>query len=139
MLIYKKVAIITIIFPLMFLNGCSSDNKQDSFFIYAEINQEEHLCFMKKGFHDEKYEGEFRNSGGDEKIINCNIPLPTQFKDKYKMCVLSGISIDGRDQVGISMNGWSCDVSSVFSSVTMYMKSKATRGQVSCSMLCIKN
>ncbi|QMT61833.1 hypothetical protein [Legionella sp. PC997] len=139
MLVYKKIALINIMISIIFfLYGCSSDNKQDNFYVYAEINQEKHLCFMKKGFHDEKYEGELSQHG--EKIVNCHITLPPQFKDKYRMCVLSGIRVDGQDRGGqMSLHGWSCDVSSVTGSVTMYMKSTATYGVVSCSMLCIKN
>ncbi|KGP62155.1 hypothetical protein EP47_05550 [Legionella norrlandica] len=138
-MVVKKIAIINIFISLLFLYGCSSENKQAKYYVYAEINKKEHLCYVKKPLVNERYKGDLIQHGREEKIINCKIILPKQFKDKYSMCVLSGVTVDGSDHSGETyLKGWSCDVSPVISEITMYMKSKATRGVVSCNMLCIK-
>ena len=118
--------------------------KYDDYFITLAVNNQNHLCFMKKPGVSVNFNGEFATqsqpTGSNSKSFTCKVILPDDFRKKYNICILNGVTIDSSDLNGdVSLLAWSCHADQTVSSIWIEMKSGAKRGEVVCSMKCARN
>lgn len=138
----KKIMLpLKVCFLVLFLSACNKESKETEYYIVITIQKNGNNCYMKKPGSDERYEGNLIQAStrnGRENTSWCEVKLPSNFQNKYKICVLNGVSIDGLDEDNKNnLHRWSCNVSKTTTTISVSMNINATRAEALCSMQCI--
>lgn len=139
----KKIMLhlIVICFCTLLVSACNKESDDNQYYIVITISNNVKSCYMKKPGSDERYEGDLvqaKTRDGRENTAWCDVKLPPSFRNKYRFCVLNGLSVDGLDEDSKNnLHSWSCHVGKTISTVSMSMNLNATRAEVLCSMQCM--